>query len=1192
MPDGPPGPGPRRADPQDHSRQGGPARDGRGDRDRGRRPRDAARRAAGTAGTTATIGPSPKVRLASRGFAGLLLTQALSAFNDNAFKALVALLALTTLPPGRAQALVAAAGALFIVPFILFSPLAGDLADRVKKRTLLVFLKAAELVLMGLAVLLLATRSIPLMMGLLFLLGVHSAFLGPVKLSIVPEMLDEKDLSRGNGLLQMLSFVGILLGTVAAGLILERFADRLALASGLFVVVAAAGLATSLWVPEAPAAGGEPLRFNPVAQTLANVAEVQQLRGVWLSTVGAAFFWFLGAIFQMNVLVYGRELMAASPETLSLFQVVVALGIGLGSYAAGRLSRDVVELGLVPLGAAGLFAFSLVLAFSFRSTPATLWALFLLGASGGCFVLPLQAFVQARSPKDRMGRFIATGNSLSFSAILLASAMLWLFQAVFRLHAGQVFLVVALMTLAVAAYIVALLPDFLLRLLLYPVANLIYRIQVGGRENVPLKEPALMVANHVSFVDAALISAASPRLVRFLMLRSYYDLPVAGLLFRAMGCIPISDRDGPKALLRSFEVARKALRDGELLCIFGEGELTRHGQMQGFKKGFERITRDLPVPVIPVHLDRIWGSIFSFEGGRVLFKWPRRLPYPVTVSFGRPMPSGSTAHQVRQAVMELGAEAFRLRLAERQALPLEFLREVRRHPLRLAMADSTGRRLNGLQAFAGAWLLGRTLDRELPPGEAVGLLLPPTVAAALANIGLSMTGRLPINLNYTASPEVVAQCAAKAGARTIVTSKIFLHKLGWSGASFGDAGTVFLEDVAPKAPKALAVPAALAFLLLPRFLLEKTLLAGCAGPLDRTATVIFTSGSEGVPKGVMLTHAGILANMESLGQVYQFTAQDRLMGVLPFFHSFGYTVTLWFPAIAGFAAVYHPNPLDAKRIGDLVREHRATFLLGTPTFLQTYLRRVEPEDFKSLRYAVVGAEKLRPAVAQAFREKFGIEPLEGYGCTELSPVAAVNVPDVALLGVRQKGGKQGTIGRPLPGVLVEIVSPETGLPLPAGEPGMILVKGPNVMKGYLDDPLRTAESLRDGYYVTGDIGSVDDDGFITITDRLSRFSKIGGEMVPHIRVEEALHEAAGRVEQTFVVAAVPDDKRGERLVVLYKDFDGVEGLCKSLNASDLPKLWLPGKESFYRVAEFPLLGSGKLDLTRLKAAALELATKS
>ena len=758
----------------------------------------------------------------------------------------------------------------------------------------------------------------------------------------------------------------------------------------------------------------------------------------------------------------------------------------------------------------------------------------------------------------------------------------------FKLHPGQVFLVVAVMTFAVAAFIICKLPDFLLRLIFYPVANLVYRIVTEGRTNLPIEGPALLVSNHVSFVDAFLISGASPRLVRFLMFRSYYDLPVLNLFFRAMGVIPISDRDSPKAILHSFDAARQALRDGEAVCIFAEGELTRSGQMNRFKKGFEKILEGLDVPVIPVHLDRVWGSIFSYEGGRVLLKRPRRLPYPVTVSFGKALPATVKAHEVREAIQELGSEAFKHRLAEKQTLPLAFAREAKRRWLRSAMSDSSGLRLGAGAALAGAWLLGRELDRLLPPGEAAGLLVPPSVGGALANIGLSLMGRLPVNLNYTTSRELVLACSARAQASGIVVSRRLLKKLGWEPSE----GMIFIEDAAARIPAWKKASVFVLFWLLPSFLLERLFFSKAPRSLDAPATVIFTSGSTGEPKGVVLTHANIQANIEAMGQVYQIGPKDSILGALPYFHSFGFTVTLWFPLVAGFGAVFHHNPLEAKRIGELVAEHGVTFLLGTPTFLLGYLRRAQPDDLRTLRHVITGAEKLKPRVADAFEERFGIRPREGYGCTELSPVACVNLPDVEAGGARQRGGKTGTIGQPLPGVVVKVVDPDTGAPLPENTPGLLLVKGPNVMRGYLYDAEKTQAAMRGAYYVTGDIASVDADGFVRITDRLSRFSKIGGEMVPHVRVEEKLHELAGRIDQTFVVTAVPDEKRGERLLVLYKDFDGVEALHKTLSESDLPKLWLPDRQSFHKVEEFPLLGTGKLDMQKLKAVAKGLAEQA
>jgi acyl-[acyl-carrier-protein]-phospholipid O-acyltransferase/long-chain-fatty-acid--[acyl-carrier-protein] ligase len=422
----------------------------------------------------------------------------------------------------------------------------------------------------------------------------------------------------------------------------------------------------------------------------------------------------------------------------------------------------------------------------------------------------------------------------------------------------------------------------------------------------------------------------------------------------------------------------------------------------------------------------------------------------------------------------------------------------------------------------------------------------------------------------------IQQCSLQ----TILTSRQFLHKAKIAELT----GMVYLEDVLPQLSLWQKVVAMLQAVLLPSRLLQRLYTPRGQHP-DTLATVVFSSGSTGTPKGVMLSHHNVLANIEGMAQVLALTSQDRLLGSLPLFHSFGFTVTLWFPLVTGCGVVYHANPMDAKAIGELVHTYKATMLISTPTFCGMYLWQCPADAFASLRYAVVGAEKLPPALAQAFQDKYGVELLEGYGCTEMAPVVAVNVPDVVHGTPRQLGHKPGTVGHPIPGIAARVIHPETGAPLPYGTEGLLLVTGPNRMLGYLGQPEKTAEVLQDGWYMTGDIAAIDEDGFIHLTDRLSRFSKIGGEMVPHGKVEEAINHILG--EPACVVTAVPDARKGEALVVLYTPTAiSRDDLWALLCQTDIPKLWLPRREHLYCIEAIPTLGTGKVDLQQARRLAL------
>ena len=617
-----------------------------------------------------------------------------------------------------------------------------------------------------------------------------------------------------------------------------------------------------------------------------------------------------------------------------------------------------------------------------------------------------------------------------------------------------------------------------------------------------------------------------------------------------------------------------------MVCIFVEGAVSRTGNLLPIKRGFEKIVDGLDVPIIPVYLDRVWGSVFSFKREKFFWKRPERLPYPVTVAFGNPLPSTTTAQDARLALMELGTEAMKHRREPGDVLHTEFMRVAKRRFRRLAMADSTGTTLTYGRSLAGAMLLADKFRSRTNGQTYVGTMVPASVGGALTNIALLMAGRVPVNLNFTTGAEAMSEAIQQAELRTIITSRTFLSKAGIPERP----GMIFLEDLRKEISGGARVRALVTARLMPVWWLRRRY--GGQATAQSTATIIFSSGSTGVPKGVVLTHANILGNVDSLDQIFPMEKGDCFIGVLPFFHSFGFTGTLWFPLLQSCPVVYHPNPMDAKTVGELAATYHVRMLISTPTFCQSYLRRCTPEQFAHLKYAIVGAEKLRKPLADEFEKKFGVMLREGYGCTEMSPVIAVNRPDVNHGAESQVGTKIGSVGHPIPGVSVMVVDQETGEGPIYGKTGMLLVKGPNLMAGYLNQPARTAEVIKDGWYTTGDIGMIDDDGFVFITDRLARFSKIGGEMVPHIRIEEALNDALG--EACSAVTAVPDAARGERLVAFYTKPDvRPDELWDRLTGTELPKLWIPKRDDLIPVSEIPTLGTGKVDLRGLRQLALD-----
>jgi acyl-[acyl-carrier-protein]-phospholipid O-acyltransferase/long-chain-fatty-acid--[acyl-carrier-protein] ligase len=552
---------------------------------------------------------------------------------------------------------------------------------------------------------------------------------------------------------------------------------------------------------------------------------------------------------------------------------------------------------------------------------------------------------------------------------------------------------------------------------------------------------------------------------------------------------------------------------------------------------------------------------------------------------------------VCQAVQKLSAEGAIARARKRRPCHRQFIYVAARHPFRPCLIDSSrkGQDLSYARALAGSMILTKALRPVLGDAPMVGVWLPPSSGGALANIALAFLGKTSVNLNYSISADVVRSSLRQCAIRHVLTSRRFTDRLPLDPGP--GVELVYLEDFASRVGKWQRLRTFLTVVLLPAFVLERWILRLGGHKQDDLATVIFSSGSTGDPKGVMLTHGNVAANVESIVQGTGLAAQDSILGVLPFFHSFGYTVTLWAPLQLGMSVVYHADPRAAREIGELCRDYRCTVYVTTPTFLRFCLRKCEPTDFASLHFLICGAEKLPASLAQDFHKKFGVMPLEGYGCTELAPVASANLPDEPIDGYLEVNNKLGSIGPPLPGIAARIHHPETLAPQPPGEEGLLFVLGANVMKGYLNRPDLTAASILEGWYNTGDVGRIDDDGYVTLTGRLSRFAKSGGEMVPLQRVEEELHDVLGTSELVCGVTCVPDEARGERLAVLYVPQQleplgrDVRGWLQGLSGRGLPSIWMPVERDFYPVEAIPVLGSGKIDLRRLKEMALEVTGK-
>jgi acyl-[acyl-carrier-protein]-phospholipid O-acyltransferase/long-chain-fatty-acid--[acyl-carrier-protein] ligase len=720
------------------------------------------------------------------------------------------------------------------------------------------------------------------------------------------------------------------------------------------------------------------------------------------------------------------------------------------------------------------------------------------------------------------------------------------------------------------------------------IARVLYRVRSSGAEHFPKTGGVVLIANHLSYVDVAVLQLACPRPIRFIAHQALRHHAFMDWALRVSGCITISSRQPADG----FKRAVKALRAGEVVCMFPEGQISRTGQLMQIKKGFELLVQQARVPVVAASIDGLWGSVFSFAGNKYLWKSPRLMPTPVFIAFGQPQ-SHETATRAwaRNELLDLGAVAFEERPALRRHIARECVRSLTKNPHHLQVIDRTAERrtLSNGQLYAAAAVLSRRIKATIPEAR-VGVVLPPGIGAFVANLAVLSAGKVPVNLNFTAGRSSVEAAMRLGEIRTVLSADAVRAKVPtfpWPERTLD-----LRSELAAAGGKRSMLPWLVAAWVLPNQWCADLLRLPRTG--DRAeAGLLFTSGSAGEPKGVVLSHRNILANCAQISSLSILPETCSMLGCLPVFHSFGFTVTLWYPMLRGCQVVTIPSPLDARKIVDAIREERATVLIGAPTFIRPLLKKAAPGELTSLDLVVAGAEKLPDDLYRAFLETFHIEILQGYGLTETTPVSNVNQhhpPIGAATNLPQVGKRLGSTGRLLPGMTARIADVDTGEILPSTENGIVLLRGANVFDGYLNDEEKTRAVFRDGWFVTGDLGRFDDDGFLFIEGRLSRFSKIGAEMVPHGTIEQKILDSYGWEQNdgiVLVVTAIPDALKGEALVLLTTRDISADDLRNRLLTAGLPTLWIP--KIVRRIEKIPILGTGKTDLKRCREIAKELA---
>lgn len=1125
--------------------------------------------------------------LKTKRFLPLFITQFCGALNDNIFKNALAIYVTYIFAKQHginASVYVNIIAAAFVLPYFFFSSTAGLICDRFEKSFIIRLIKQVEIVIALLAGIFFYFQSIHGLIFVLFLLGAHSAFFGPVKFSILPDHLQENELVGGNAMVEMGTFSAILLGTILAGLFTTK-ENGIWIILILMMIAAFVGLMSANKIPKSKI-GDKSLSvsLNFWGHTREAWNYLMARRLLRRAVMGISWFWFVGALLLTQLSIFAERVVHGNEQVLTLFLTLFSLGIGVGSLLCHRLVKGQVDPTFVPLACLGMSIFGFDLALAANSIPFHggelvnlkkflshfhSWRLLLdmlfIALCSGIYIVPLYAFIQARSSSQHRSRVLAANNVMNslfmVGAAAFAGGLGWLGFSTVDTYFG-----LTILNLIVAAYITKLLPKALIRSLLRSLFDVVFRVKIEGYEHFAnLKGKAVIVANHQSYLDGIIFWVYFGDHLSFAINTFIGRNPIIKWFLEIADCFLI-DASNPmtvKTMIRHVKLGRK-------LVIFPEGRITMTGSLMKVYAGPGLIADMAEAPILPICLNGLQYTPFA----RLTGKMPRRIFPRVTIKVMPPvkldvphdMDGRIRRQKINLRLYDIMSEVMYASQDYEKTLFETILGAQRFYGKKKRMLEDIDRKpITYGRILKGSFVLGEWFKTFTKEKEFVGVMLPNVNAVAATFYGLQASNRVPAMINFTTGPATVISCCKTAKIRHVITSRRFIEsiKLGDTVGALTQAGVKvhYLDDLA----KTLSLRVKLMGVI-------KSILPQIGYYLNvpkrdphEPAVVLFTSGSEGVPKGVVLSHKNLNANRCQLLSRIDLNSNDRFFNALPVFHSFGLVAGLLLPMGLGIRTFLYPSPLHYRIIPEMVYDQDATIMFGTNTFLKGYAMKADPYDFYSVRYIFAGAEKLQEDTRQVYAERFGVRVLEGYGATETAPVLTFNTP---------MHNQPGTVGRFLPGIDHKIEKVK-GIK----EGGRLHVRGDNVMLGYLlaAQP-GVLQAPPDGWYDTGDIVEIDGEGFVKIKGRAKRFAKIGGEMVSLSAVEEIMSMVWP--DSVNAVVAQPDSARGEVMLAVtdcpsatLKDFGN---FTRKLGYAEL---FIP--KQLVHIKDIPLLGSGKVNYIAL-----------